>query len=246
MRRVLFRTLIALLYLLAVVPAQAGFVINSFSFASTGPASISFVGCASDASDSTLYIFSSHDTGIADPTRSTIIGVTGSDAATNFSISAVSLNGSPVDEVVDSANAGSLVQSGIYIISNPSGANGDINVTFSEAIVNSAVCVWAAYNLNFLTATDTAAAFQTAAASIDLSLDVATEGVAVGMSVTRSSGEAVTWVGLSERSETTIAEGGGNAATFSGADAATAGTPLTVSADWSGSNDSIGVSASFR
>lgn len=246
MRRALLRTLIAFLYLLAVIPANAGFVINSFRYASTGPASISFVGCTGTSTDSTLYIFSSHDTGVADPTRSTILGVVGTDSAIDFSISAVSLSGSPMAEAVDSANAGSINQAGLYIIANPTGTNGDINVTFSEEISNAAVCVWAAYGLISLTATDTAAAFHTSAGLLDLSLDLSTDGLGIGMSTAQESSETVTWIGFSESSPETTISDGPRSATFSGADAATAGTPLTVSADWTGSRDAIGVSASFR
>lgn len=239
-----FRTLVALLYLVSATCAQAGFLLNSYIISGAGGASISFVGCTHSSSDLTTYSFVAHATGTAG-SRKTIVAAGGQDALTDFSIASMTVGGAAATERVDSADAGSIVQSAVYIIDNPSGTTATIDVTFSEAIINAAICVWAAYNLTAETAVDTAAQFQTASAPITLDLDVPPGGIAVGFSFNDGNTTTVTWTGLTERSEVALADGG-NASSYSGADTAAPGVPTGVTADWVSTDDSIGVSASFQ
>jgi hypothetical protein len=242
--KMFFRSLIALAYLASATLAQAGFVINPFVFAASTPASISFVGCTGEPSGTGPFTFTNHATGTAGA-RKTIVGVVGQDGTTDFSISGVTVGGNAATEAVDSADAGSLVQAAIYIIDNPTGTTATIVATFSEAINNAAICVWAAYDVVSETKADFASNFQTAAAALTLDLDIPADGIAVGMSYTDANLQTVTWTGMTERSETIVSDGG-STSVFSGADSSTPGTPTSVSADWTGTDDSIGVSASFR
>lgn len=242
--KTLFRTLLALLYLVSATCAQAGFLLNSYIISGAGGASISFVGCTGDNSDLTTYSYVAHATGTAGA-RKTIVAAGGQDSATDFSIASMTVGGAAATERVDSANAGSLVQSAVYIIDNPSGTTATIDVTFSEAVINAAICVWAAYNLTAETAVDTAAQFQTASAPITLDLDVPPGGVGVGFSYADGNSLTITWTGLTERSEASVSDGG-NSSGYSGADTAAPGVPTGVTADWVSTDDSIGVSASFQ
>ena len=234
----LFRSLIALAYLASAATAQAGFVINSFWGAA---ATISFVGCTSSSSDLTTYTFTDHATGTAGA-RKTIVGVSGGDGATNFSVSSMTVGGAAATEVADnSASTGSLAQSAIYIKDNPSGTTATIVVTFSEAIEDAAVCVWAAYDVSSETATDTASGFDTSGGAITLDLDVATNGVAVGMS-SSDSADSHTWTGMTERSDANQSP----THRYSGADTSTAGTPFATTVDETDTGDLVGTTASFR
>ena len=240
----IFRSLIALAYLASAATAQAGFVINSF----WGAATISLVGCTADGVSATTFTFTDHATGTAGA-RKTIVGVSSNDGATNFSTSTMTVGGVSATEIIDSANTGSLVQSSIYIIDNPSGTTATIVVTMSEAVEGAAICVWAAYNISSETATATASEFQTSSAAITLSLNINSGGVGVGMSAVQENGAAtVTWTGMTESSEAIIKDAVGTASdgSYSSAQTTTAGTPLSVTADWVSTTDSIGVSASFR
>jgi hypothetical protein len=239
--RALFRTLIALIYLASFTLAHAGFVIDPFRFAPS-TASISFVGCTPDTTNGTTFTFTDHNTGTAGA-RKTIVGVGAADGATDFSVSSMTVGGASATEVVDSANAGSLTQSAIYIIDNPSGTTATIAVTFSEVVTAAVVCVWAAYDIISETATATANEFQTISDPITLSLNISTGGIAVGMSNKEGASASTTWTGLTERADT-VAEVAN--LYYSGADTTMPGSPLAITTDWTGAADSIGVTASFR
>lgn len=196
--------------------------------------------------DATIYTFSSKSLGIAATGRRIIVGILGRDSATAFSISGVTCGGVAMAEVVDSNNAGSFVQAAIYILQVDAGTSADIVATFSEAITSAACVVWAAYDLASSTAVASIAAFQTASANLVLSLNVSAGGVAVGVTMNNKAGSpgvTVTWAGLAEDMNADI--GAAVEGTYSGASGTTAGTPLTVGADWTGTDDAIGAAASF-
>ncbi|MDZ4818541.1 MAG: hypothetical protein SGJ20_06155, partial [Planctomycetota bacterium] len=207
-------------------------------------ATISFVSCTTSAANLTTYTFTAHATGTAG-TRKTIVGVTGEDGTSDFSVDSMTVGGVSAAEVVDSANASSAIQSALYIIDNPSGTTADIVVTFSEAVTSSAVCVFAAYDISSETAVATASQYQATSANIVLSLDVSADGVAVGQSAFEGSSQTTTWAGLVENApESCSAEACASSAHYT--EDATASSPLTAGSDWTGSGESIGVSASFR
>lgn len=231
----------------AVHPASAMLMINElvgFQAGGVTPASISFVGCTSVADAASPLTYTNHATGTAG-NRWTIVGVVVEDGATAFTIDSMTVGGSAATEITDnSAETGSLMQSALYIISNPSGTTATIDVTVSEAVTVSAVCVWAAYDLVSAAAHDTAASFHTSSGNLALSLDVPVDGIAAGICGSeQNAADATTWTGMTEQSE---ARTNGNTSNYSGANTVTVGTPLSVNCNWDGSSDAIGVTASFR
>lgn len=243
--RAIFRTFIAFIYLASATLAQAGFLINSYQFGLPPPV-LTSIGCTASTTDTNVYTFTDHATGTADPNRTTIVGIGGKDNGVDFSISTVTVGGSSAAEQVDSANAGSIAQTAIYTIANPTGTTATIIVTFPEAIQGAVVCVWSATNLASPTATDFAAAFDTAAGAVNCSLDFAAEGVGVGMSIESENPNTVTWTGMTEIDDGTI--DAGNEAEYSNADhtATTAESARSVTADWTGAGDAVCATASFR
>jgi hypothetical protein len=197
-----------------------------------------------DEVDRTVYTFNAQPVGGAG-NRKTIVGVAGRDSAIDFTILSVTVNGVAATNVVTNAiETGSTIQTGIFIIDNPTGVTADIVVTFSEIITQCGIAVWAAYDLVSSTPTDTAQQFQTASANIDLSLDVQAGGVAVGMSGAGGAAAVCAWAGLVEQFD---ADAPTEAFSYSGAGyTAVAGqTPLTTGADWTGTDDAAGVAASW-
>jgi hypothetical protein len=223
------------------------FIINPYRYvvAGGGSATISYVGSTVDVSNASVYTFTAHATGTAG-TRKTIVAVSSGDLATAFSVSGVTVGGAAATLVVsNSADTGSLVQSAIFIIDNPSGTTANIVVTMSETVEACGISVWAGYDFSSETPVDTASQFQTSSAAVVLDLDVSSGGVGVGISVCNDSGQTVTWTGMTERAETVGQLGGTGQFVFSPADTTTSGTPLTVSADWLGTADAVGCSASW-
>lgn len=204
-------------------------------------ATVSYVGSTANAVGATTFTFTDHATGTPG-NRKTIVAVSGADAATAFFISDVQVGALEADVVIETAvESGSLMQAGLYIINNPSGTTATIIVTFSEAVSSAAVAVWAAYDLDSITPVDTASQFQTSSAAVVLDLDVPGDGFAIALSNCNAN-QTTTWVGMTERDDTNISA----AHSFSAADTATVGAPLSVSSDWAGTADAIGVAASFR
>jgi hypothetical protein len=204
-----------------------------------------FIGHNVSIVDTNIYTYNAQSAGPAG-NRHTIIGVVGRDSAsTDFSILGLTVNGVAATSVVTNAiETGSTLQTGIFIIDNPIGETMDIVVTFSETVTQSAIAVWAAYDLVSSTPTATAQQFQTASANINLSLNVDAGGFAVGISGNGSTVGACTWAGFAARFD---ADSPSEALSYSGADytATTAQTPLTIGADWTGTDDAAGVAASW-
>jgi hypothetical protein len=206
------------------------------------PPTITFVGCTSDTTNTTVYTFTAHDVGTATATRATIVGVIGDDDAAVFGTASVTVGGDAATEVVDEDGTGA-VNTAIYILTNTAGTAEDIVVTQSEAGTSVHICVWAASGLNSLTAVDTAVADDAAGATLDVSLDVSALGVAVGICIADDSGESSLWAGMTERHDASAE------ASFSAADYtedASASTPLTATCNSTDSGEISAASASFR
>lgn len=243
--KLFLRFLLAFALCLAT-PVRADLTVNNLIGFGVGgsapPASVSFVGCTADTGNNTTYTFTNHATGTAG-NRWTIVGIGGRDGTTDWSWSSATIGGTNAPEVVDSYNAASVSDAAIYILANPTGTTSTITVTASEAIAAAIVCVWAAYDLTSATAYATNSAFDTAAGALTLSLNVPSGGIAVGVAAAQVDSVTHTWTGLTERSD----QGSGDAeVAVSSADSTTVGTPLAVTVDASGSNDSNGATASFR
>lgn len=203
-------------------------------------ASITFVDDSSNATSASVYTFTDHATGTAG-NRWTIVGIAAVDSDVDFHTSGVTVGGVAATEIIDSANASSVQQSSLYIIYNPAGTTATIEVTMSETVLDCAISVWAAYDLQSPTAVDTASVFLDGTTDLTLSLDIPAEGIAVAMAGIRDSGSTADWTGLTERSDAVV-----GVLNYTSADSSTAGTPLAVTVNFSQSQHSTGVSASFR
>lgn len=187
---------------------------------------------------STTYTFSTALTPFPRNDRKLIIGLVAADAAADFSFSGVTVDGVAATEVVDSANASSLMQSAIYIKDHPGGESASIVITMSEAATYCGIHVYCAYGLSSNTPVATATAFHTTSAAITLSIKTPPMGIVFGMSGNEDI-QAVVWTGLYNVNNLNVT----SSAHLLNTNAEQL-HPITV--DWAGAFDTIGVSASFR
>lgn len=224
--------------------ARAEFTVNDvagFNVNSKAPSSGAFVSCTGNTTSPASYTFTAHATGTAG-NRWTAVVFGGRDGTTDWSTTSATLDGNAMAEVADTANASSLVETSIYIIANPTGTTATIVVTPSESIATAFICVFALYDLNSATAFDIATNFDTAGAAIDLSVDNPSGCVAIGAATSQTNSITHTWTGLTEQSD----QFSGDAeASFTSAGSSTAGVPLSITVDPTGTNDVAGASASF-
>lgn len=231
---------------LAIQPALAGFLLNSYRFAAAGGGgtpTYSALGCTQDSANLTTYTFASANVGTAAADRLTVVGVVGEDAAATFSISSVTVGGDATTSIGQSATTDTIVMAGMFRFDNASGTAEDIVVTFSEAVTGAAICVWAVYGLSSSTPTDSAVANNTSGGVLTLDNDVSADGIHLGVGIGLTSAMTVTWAGLTVVEDiahtdfkTTTAEqnpGSGS-------------TPLAITLDMSTSNDLAGAVVSFR
>lgn len=198
----------------AAQPAFAGMLINSYRFATSDtPASITFLQCTQSTSDLTTYTFSSQNTGTASSDRHTIVTIGAEDAASNFTVSTVTVGGDSATELYSTLAALS-VESAIFGLANTAGTSEDVVVTFSEAVTSANICVYQVNNLNSLTPVDTSndAAEESCSSGggntvCDLVIDAQNGGILVGvMAKSTTGGTAVTWSGLTENQEVGASE----------------------------------------
>ena len=209
------------------------------------PPSLVYVTSVGLDTNLTTYTFSAASMGTEGATRKIIIGVGAEDALTGFTINSVTVGGVAAASVVTtSADTGSLVQSGLFIVDLPTGATADVVVTLSEACTSCGIAIWAAYDLTSSTPAATASQFQTSSANIVLSMNVLVGDLIVGVSTNEQSSNAATWAGLTEDAETVMgAEAEISAASHT---AIAAATPLTIGCDWDNARDVTGCAAVFR
>jgi hypothetical protein len=207
-----------------------------------GVATIQFLGCTASTTASDVITFSSVSTGTAGTNRDTIVVAMADDGATTFGVSGMTIGGDAATEIIDEDGTG-LADSALYIFSNDAGTSEDIIVTWSEAIIRSAICVWAAYDLSSTTAVASAASDNSTGANLVLSHNFTGEGVAVGGCTKLGVGEDAVWAGLVEQFELQ-----GESADYSGAhySSLSSSSPLVIGCDWTGAFYTSGVAASFR
>lgn len=211
-----------------------------------GPATITFLQCATDTTDGSSFTFSAQNTGTASSDRYTIVGVLVEDAGELHNVDSLTVGGDSATEIVDEGGTTSVLNSAIYILANPSGTSEDIVVTPSETVTSMSVCVWQANNLESATATDTASDSDRNANPMTLDLNVSADGIAVAVCADFSAAGTYTWVGLTERDDAEPGEHIRTAADYD--EDSSASSPLTASCDSSnsGAQDQTGAAASFR
>ncbi len=257
MRRVLL-SLVALFLLVAGAQAEpkttqlayggfgAGSNLTGFwqtKAAPTGP-TLTWIGSNTSGSNASAYTFTAENVGVAAADRKTIVVACGDASTASWTYTSITVGGSSATEAVETANASSLEECAVYIIDNTAGTAEDIVVTVSKTITNMQIGVWAAYGLNSSTATATNKDFDTAAALLNSNVNVNAGGIAVGGCSTNGGAETATWVGLSDHGS--ASQGSEISYSFADTTVGAAQSPLSISCDFTGSDDAIVVTASFR
>lgn len=203
---------------------------------------------AAGTADSNSYTFSTQSIGTAATGRIIVVTVGNISLSAARTISSLTIGGNSASSVI-SVSDGPGTDSGyshaaIYALQVDSGTTADIIVTLSGTALRCAIGVFAIYDANSATATDTASS---AADPGNASIDVSAGGVLIGFQVGYP-GSAVTWTNLTERFDAFIESSLSNGHYTGASDAfASAQTSLSVTADpASSSNPSSLVLASFR
>lgn len=200
---IIARSLAAFAYLVSSTLAHAGFVINPFF--TTSP-SITFLQCAADVTNLTTYTFATQNTGTASSDRYTLVGVTGEDDATAFTVSTVTVGGDSATELTEDAGAGVSINSAMYLVANTAGTSEEIVVTFSEAITAAAICLWQVNNLTSGTAHDVASDTAAGGGAASLAMDFNALGVGAAICGNTGDTNTFTWTGMTESSDADLGE----------------------------------------
>lgn len=198
----------------------------------------SFRGATSSSADLTAYTFSAHDIGTAAVDRIVVVGTKGVSALAS-TLSTVTIGGVSATIAVQQNTdvTGQTFHAGISYAFVPSGATGDIVVTFSAAQVRAAVMVYALAAASAPT--------QTIASAADpavLTLDILANGLAIGIG-TVNQATTQTWANLTEDSDTTVESSNYGSAS---AEFATEQTDLAITTDYgTGDGTQAAVAAAF-
>jgi len=193
--------------------------------------SYSFLSQYADGTNLTTYTFSGKSLGAEASDRYIACTVNGrsSDGGAR-TISSVTIGG------VTATAAGSIVANSgshcaIYIAAVPTGATGDIVVTWSSTMGDCTVALHRATGVSSTTPTSYVTDTTTA---LSQSINVNAGGFAVGISTTDDGAATATWSGITERFDD--ATGGANDQSGAGNEFATTQTGLTVSCTWTVEN----------
>jgi hypothetical protein len=205
---------------------------------------LSYQTSTASTSDTTTYTFSTQAIGPAKSTRYVVVGVVsreGADtSARTLSVTVGGVAAAQAAFVSDTAVSGRNV-AGFYIAAVPTGTTADVVATFSGGMDRCGIGVWALYDINSATPTDTATSVDT---TQTLDVDILANGVAIGVSFANSDPD-FDWTGISERFEI-VAEGD---LQFSGADVTSVagGAPVAITCTITGGSGlEVGACASFR
>jgi len=207
--------------------------------------SVTFIGCTADTSDATVYTYTDHATGTADANRTTIIGVMAEDSATNFEVSSMTVGGSAATERFDQSNISFAIEQAVYVFANPTGTTATIEVTFSEAITGSTICVWAASNLSATTAIASNSDSSTTgldAGDLTLSGHAGGAAIVIGIGIDAASTAAWAWTGPTERADAAA----GAEFRYTAADATVSADPYSITIDSTGAGQGMGLAIAFR
>jgi hypothetical protein len=220
-----------------------GFGVTTPPPAGGGPPTISAQGCTASDANGASYTFTAHAIGAASAARHVAVLVTAEDSAITYSVTGATLDTVAMTKVVESDVTNSIANSAIFILSDTAGTTGDIVVTASEGITSLYVCVYAIYDLTSSVADATNNDFETASAALTLNINTTADGVALGICNSAASAQLSAWTGLTEATDVGTGE-----QSFSSADLAptSSATPLTVTCDINGTNDSSGVAAAWN
>lgn len=240
----LFRGATAL-FLLALFAVQvgAGMITNSFNVGNRPH--VVFQGCANDDTDLTTYQYLTQPLGAELENRTIIMVIGGRDGAGAFGIASGDIGG--VGFTIDRQDATQTVGAASAIVhaAVPTGTTGTVNVTWTEAVLGSSICIFAAYNLNSATPTDTAWDEDGSGDTTVLETDVQSYGIIVGGAHVNDTGTpTMTWTGLTERADDNAGEVGYSAADYTAGNADE--TNRSIDAIWATANGSTAVTGAYR
>lgn len=178
-------------------------------------------------SDTNTFTFSGVSFGTATADRLVIVGV-GMTATSLATISSVTIGGVTATSIVEKPhNAGGVyVHSGIFIAAVPTGATGDIVVTWSGTVLRCGFVAWEAHNLTSATPFDSDSS---SASPATAGLNVKTDGIAVAYEQAyASAAPGFSWTNLTEDGDEAVEGVGNSHHTAASANTASDETPRTI------------------
>lgn len=177
--------------------------------------------------NTTTYTFSSCDLGVVSADRRVIVGAHMYGSA-GRSLSSATINGVSATELTsDTSNQANSV---LLIAAVPTGATGDIVLTWSGSCAGSAVSVWYATGLTSDTPVATATNLSLSAPTSG-SLSTVDGGFAVGCATVRYNDGTLrthSWTNATEQYDAELENTGTDGASISGAYVATTGSSVTI------------------
>lgn len=200
---------------------------------------------ANSTADATTYTFSTQNLGTTSSDRYIIVSVHGRKAGASTTISSVTVGGvsaSVVGQVTNFISNTDVV--GLFIALVPTGATGDVVVTFGAGMVRAAIGMWAATGIPSATASQVLTS--TATPSPSGNLDIPANGFAIAAGVNGSSG-LTTWTGLTEKFDASVPDTGNMVYTGASDEFVSAQSGLTITAAFNASfaTECAGVFASW-
>lgn len=141
---------------------------------------IAFLQPAEDETNATIYTFSAQNLGAGNFNRLIICGVFWTGDAATRTISSATIGGVTATIVAQTNDPtpANPIGAGIIQAAVPSGASGDVAITFSGGCLRAGIALWRAVNLKSTTATGLGTDLNEA---INLSVNVSEGGVAVAV-----------------------------------------------------------------
>ena len=164
--------------------------------------SIAFLQAANSDANAAEYTFSAQNLGTAAADRQIIVVTTARKvgAVTTVSMTIGGVSATQVQLISAGANANHVA---IFIANVPTGATGDIVVTWGATMVRSAIMAYGGYD--FVSATPTDGGTSTAAAPT-FAIDVVAGGFAIGGATTEAD-TSTTWTGITEDADASVEAG---------------------------------------
>jgi hypothetical protein len=202
--------------------------------------SVSFLQAATDNSDLTTYTFSAQNLGAAASDRHIIVAIATRKAGATFSVSSVTIGGVAATIVKQQAHTVTNTSiSAIAIANVPTGATGDVVITFSTGVLRCGIGLWRADNLLTATPYDSDSSI---ASDPTVNLDTPI-GFAIGVGAPSGAVNAA-WTGLTERYDATFDTTFGHTGASDEFSANQAARTITI--DFASGSESAGCFASWR
>lgn len=204
------------------------------------PATVTYTDSSASNTDLTTYTFSSLSIGEASTSRHVIVAVLASNsAATVSTVSTLTVGGVSASLAKRATATNGIAE--IWIAAVPTGATGNVVVTFNAGNNRASVGVWAAYNLLSATATDSD---ESNADPGVISIDVQAGGILVAGVYSSTGTVSYTWTNITERFDIVVETS--RRASGASLDFAAAQTGLSITADASAATSQTMVAAAFR